>query len=210
LVDSTTFFITTAVTLLVIVDPLGLVPVYISLMRGTSVALRRRTAMLAPCIGGAILIATLLAGEWILRTLSISLPAFRIAGGLLLFFIAIEMVFGKRMEEQARTARSAADEQPHDVAAFPLGIPLIAGPGAVTAMVLLSGQAGPQPILLFLAMAAVVLVMIACFAAFHASEYVGRFLGVTGTLVTCRLLGLILASLAVQFVIDGVLAVKAS
>ena len=194
------------ITLLVTVDPLGLVPIFVGLTRNVPAASRQRAAKVAPLIAGLILIGALFGGHWLLGVLSISLPAFRIAGGLLLFWIAVEMVFGKRMEEQARTAESAVEEQPQDIAAFPLAIPLIAGPGAITAVILLAGRAEMNPLALFISCVAIAVVMLACFASFSAAQRIGALLGVTGTLVACRLLGLLLASLAVQYVVDGLRA----
>jgi len=164
------------ITLLVTVDPLGLVPIFVGLTRNVPAASRQRAAKVAPLIAGLILIGALFGGHWLLGVLSISLPAFRIAGGLLLFWIAVEMVFGKRMEEQARTAESAVEEQPQDIAAFPLAIPLIAGPGAITAVILLAGRAEMNPLALFISCVAIAVVMLACFASFSAAQRIGALL----------------------------------
>jgi multiple antibiotic resistance protein len=150
------------------------------------------------------------AGDWLLRQLGITLPAFRIAGGLLLFSIAFEMVNGQRTERQSRTAEQALhEEHAHHVAAFPLAIPLMAGPGAITATMLLSGQAAGRPLLLAALLAIIVVVAALCALVFYLASRIDRFLGHTGNLVLSRLLGIILAALAVQYVIDGVRAVLA-
>jgi multiple antibiotic resistance protein len=166
-------------------------------------------ALRASIIAGAILIGTALIGDWLFRTLGISLPAFRIAGGLLLFLIAVEMLFGVRMRREGQAAEEAVEEHVRNIAAFPLAIPLLAGPGAITATVLLAGRANDNPVLLALLIAVVVLVAAACFVAFLFAERISRFLGMTGNIVLSRLLGVLLAALAVQYVVDGVRALLA-
>jgi multiple antibiotic resistance protein len=201
------FAVSALLTLLVVVDPVGLVPTYLAVTEGLPRALRRSVAVRASLIAGLILIGATLVGDWLLRTLSISLPAFRIAGGLLLFSIASEMVFGVRIRREAEAAEEALEEQARNIAAFPLAIPLLAGPGAITATVLLAGRAGGDPTLIALLIAVVVLVAACCVVAFLFAERIGRFLGLTGNIVLSRLLGVLLAALAVQYVVDGVRAV---
>jgi multiple antibiotic resistance protein len=167
-------------------------------------------ALRASLIAAAILLGTALVGDWLLRQLGISLPAFRIAGGLLLFAIAFEMVFALRQERQSKDAEQAVEEHIHHMAAFPLAIPLLAGPGAITATILLAGQAYSRPLWLAILLGVIVVVAASCFAVFVAAERIGRLLGITGNLVLSRLLGVILAALAVQFVIDGVRAALTS
>jgi multiple antibiotic resistance protein len=144
-----------------------------------------------------------------LRQLGITLPAFRIAGGLLLFAVAFEMVLGLRLEHDARNAEQAVEEHVRDIAAFPLAIPLMAGPGAITATILLSGQAAYRPAWLAALLAVIAVVMAACLMSFFAAERIGRLLGVTGNVLASRLLGVILAALAVQYVVDGIRAALA-
>ncbi len=134
------FAISAFLTLFVVVDPIGLAPTFLAVTEGLSRAARQNVALRASVIAGTILIGTALIGDWLLRTLAISLAAFRIAGGLLLFSIASEMVFGLRMRREGETAEQAVDEHARDIAAFPLAIPLLAGPGAITATVLLAGR----------------------------------------------------------------------
>jgi len=138
------------------------------------------------------------------------LPAFRIAGGLLLFSIASEMVFGVRIERQSQTAERAIEEHVRHIAAFPLAIPLMAGPGAITATVLLAGRTDRHPAELALLMGVICAVLAICFAVFLTASRISRLLGVTGNVVLSRLLGVILAALAVQYVIDGIRAVFAA
>jgi MarC family membrane protein len=131
------FAITALVTLFVVVDPIGLAPTFLAVTEGLPRRARRDVAVRASLIAGAILIGTALIGDLLLRALGISLPAFRIAGGLLLFAIAFEMVLGVRMRRKGQAAEEAVEEHVRNIAAFPLAIPLMAGPGAITATVLL-------------------------------------------------------------------------
>lgn len=201
------YLISALVTLLVVVDPIGLAPTFIGITEGLSASLRRQVAARAALIAGAILIGAALIGDWLLARLAISLSAFRIAGGLLLFSIATEMVFGVRMRREGETAEQAIEERARNIAAFPLAIPLMAGPGAITATVLLAGRARHDALLLALLLAVVVAVAASCFVAFLFAGRLGRLLGVTGNIVLSRLLGVLLAALAVQYVVDGIRAV---
>jgi len=200
------FAISALVTLFVVVDPVGLVPTFLAITHGLSRVARKRVALRASIIAGAILIGSALIGDWLFRALGISLPAFRIAGGLLLFAIAFEMVFGVRMRREGQAAEQAVEEHVRNIAAFPLAIPLLAGPGAITATVLLAGRAAGSPLLLGILLAVVVLVALASLAAFRSAERIGRLSGLTGNIVLSRLLGVLLAALAVQFVVDGIRA----
>jgi multiple antibiotic resistance protein len=198
------FAISALLTLFVVVDPVGLVPTFLAVTEDLPRLARRSVAVRASVIAGAILIGTALIGDWLLRTLSISLPAFRIAGGLLLFSIASEMVFGVRLRRESREAEEAVEEHVRNIAAFPLAIPLLAGPGAITATVLLAGRADGNPMLIAILIGVVALVAAACFVAFLFAERIGRAIGLTGNIVLSRLLGVLLAALAVQYVVDGV------
>jgi multiple antibiotic resistance protein len=201
--------ISALVTLLVVVDPIGLVPSYLAVTHGLPKRARRSVALRAAVIAAAILAGSALIGDWLLRTLSIGMPAFRIAGGLLLFSIASEMVFGVRIERQSRQAEDAIEEHVRNVAAFPLAIPLMAGPGAITATVLLAGRSEGDPTRLTILLAVIAFVAALCAAVFLLGTRTERLLGVTGNIVLSRLLGVLLAALAVQFVVDGVRAALA-
>lgn len=195
------------VTLFVILDPLGLMPLFLTLTPGASPEQRRRIALKASLVAGGILVLFGLAGLAILDGLGITLGAFRVAGGLFLFWIGFELVFERRKERHQKSATIAiedrdASDDAEDVAAFPLAIPLMAGPGAISATILLSaslptlaGQAG------LVAVIATALAM--NFALLSMAHRVDRFLGRTGRAVISRLLGVLLAALAVQFVADG-------
>ena len=195
------------VTLLVVVDPVGLAPAFVSVTQDLPARAKRQVAWRASMIAAAILTGAALIGEWLLTSLGIGIPAFRIAGGLLLFSIATEMVFGVRTERQTRAAEQAAEEHVASIAAFPLAIPMMAGPGAITATVLLSSQAAGRPAAVAILLGVILAVCAISGAVFVIAGQVARSLGTTGNVVLSRLLGVILAALAVQFVIDGVKAV---
>jgi multiple antibiotic resistance protein len=203
------YLISAAVTLFVVVDPIGLAPTFLSVTAGFPRTARRSVAVRATVIAGAILAGAALIGDWLLRQLGITLPAFRIAGGLMLFSIASEMVFGVRNVRQFRDAEQAIEEHVRNVAAFPLAIPLLAGPGAITATVLLASQAAFRPFHLAILIGVVVGVAALCLLVFWLATRIAAGLGTTGSTLLSRLQGVLLASLAVQFVIDGIRAVLA-
>jgi multiple antibiotic resistance protein len=204
------FFISALVTLLVVVDPIGLVPTFVAITNELPAQARRSVALRACLIAAAILAGSALAGDWLLRTLSITLPAFRIAGGLLLFSIASEMVIGMRIARQSKAAEQVIEDHVRNIAAFPLAIPLMAGPGAITATVLLSGRSGGDPVRLAILLAVIASVFTLCFVAFTIASRITKLIGTIGNVVLSRLLGVLLAALAVQYVIDGVRAALAS
>lgn len=189
-------------TLFVVIDPVGLSPLFVALTQGASPAQRRGIALRAALIGILILTLFGLVGEHVLSFVGISMPAFRIAGGMLLFLTALEMLFERRQKRRDETAETGTAPDP---SVFPLATPLIAGPGAIATMILLVGQAqGPVQVLaVHLVMAAVV----GCaLVLFFVAGLIERLLGKTGTNVVTRLLGMLLAALAVQFVLDGLSA----
>ena len=198
------FLISALVTLLVVVDPVGLVPSFVAITHELPAYARRNVALRACLIAAAILAGSALAGDWLLRTLSITLPAFRIAGGLLLFSIASEMVFGVRIERQSQQAEQALEEHVRNIAAFPLAIPLMAGPGAITATVLLAGRSDDDPLRLAVLLAVIAVVLALTLAVFTLAAPIAKLMGTTANTVLSRLLGVLLAALAVQYVIDGV------
>ena len=197
------FIFSAFVTLVVVLDPVGLAPIFIGITEGLSSNERRSVGLRACLIAGTILVGTALIGDALLRRLGITLPAFQIAGGLLLFSIAAEMVYGTRTERDSKTAEEVADEHVRNLAAFPLAIPMMAGPGAIAATVLLSGRTGD-----WMTLGALIVIIVAVCAlallVFLFASRIKNALGVTGNIVLSRLLGVILAALAVQYVIDGV------
>ncbi len=197
-------------TLLVTVDPPGLAPLFLGLTQGMTRAQRQQVAVRGSVMGFAILTVFALFGASILGALGISMGAFRIAGGLMLFAIAFEMIFEKRNERKEKTTGDAiTKDHIHNLAVFPLAIPLIAGPGAISATVLISGTMdGWVGKAQLVAVIAVVLGLV--FVSLYLAERLNRFLGVTGRALLTRLLGVLLAALSVQFVVDGVKAAFAS
>ncbi|CTQ32421.1 MarC family protein [Jannaschia rubra] len=189
--------VTAFTALFVVIDPIGLTPIFVALTAGMSARHRRAIAIRACLIGALLLIAFAFLGESILGFLGISMPAFRIAGGILLFLTALEMLFEKRTQRR----EGQADHPPPDPSVFPLALPLIAGPGAIATMILLTDQASTlgsvQAIGVMLAVIAVVFVL------FQLATPMERMLGHTGNNVVTRLLGMLLAALSVQFVLDG-------
>jgi multiple antibiotic resistance protein len=190
-------------TLLVTVDPPGLAPLFLGLTTGMNRAERGQVALRGSLIAFFILAAFALFGAGVLGVLGISIGAFRIAGGLLLFWIAFEMVFEKRQDRKEKTTEVAiTKDQIHNIAVFPLALPLIAGPGAISATMLLAGSLDSSfDKIPLIAVIAVNLLLV--FAALLIAERLDRFLGMTGRAILTRLLGVILAALAAQFVIDG-------
>ena len=188
------------VTLFVIVDPLGLIPLFLAVTPGVDQKGRIAIAMRACLLALAILSVFALVGLSLLQALGISLGAFRVAGGLFLFWIGFELVFERRKERADRAV--AENEDIADVAAFPLAIPLIAGPGAISAVILLSGQL-PSVIGKAGVIATIALTLGVTFACLAVAHRIDGLLGATGRAVISRLLGVVLAALAVQFVADG-------
>ena len=166
---------------------------------------RAEVALRGVIIAFFILLGAGLGGARLLTLLGISLSAFRIAGGLLLLSSAAEMVFDRRAQRQQELASKAITiDHVKNIAAFPLAIPLLAGPGAITAMILLAARADGNVAKLSALYMLAALVMLACYLSFLSAERIARILGITGRAVISRLLGIILAALAVQFIIDGV------
>ncbi|MER2508074.1 MarC family protein [Amaricoccus sp.] len=196
--------VTTFVTLFVVIDPIALAPLFVTLTRGMPSARRRRVGLRAVVVAFGLLALFGIAGEPLLSAIGIGLPAFRISGGMLLFLIAVDMLFEKRTERRERhTAEATADDSTPDPSVFPLATPMIAGPGALATMILLGGQQAGNPAGLI----AVNLVMVATlgvtYLAFRAGNIIERALGATGVLVVTRLFGILLAALSVQFVLNG-------
>lgn len=198
----TGFLITGFVTLFVIIDPFGLTPLFAALTQGQDARQRRDVALRACLIAFGILIAFTLAGEQLLGFIGISMPAFRIAGGILLFLTALDMLFERRTKR--REDQSEQPEAP-DPSVFPLAIPLISGPGAIATVILLAGQypgwMGPAMVI---GISGAVLVVV--FAFFLTAGLFERAMGRLGINVITRLLGMLLAALSVQFVLDGLRA----
>lgn len=189
-------------TMFIIIDPPGLAPVFIALTQGMTAAQRRAIAIRACIVSAGLMMVFLFLGEAVLGFIGISMDAFRIAGGILLFLTALDMLFQRRQARREDSAAEGQAEHQDDPSVFPLALPLIVGPGAITTIILLAGEA--QGAADFGAIAGVLLAVLSIvFVAFLAAPAIERFLGKTGLNIVTRVLGMLLAALAVQFVLDG-------
>ncbi len=198
----TAFLITAFVTLFVIIDPIGLAPMFIAITQGMSQKKRRGIALRAVVVGGAVLFLFSVFGESVLSFVGISMPAFRIAGGVLLFLTALEMLFNRRTK---RREDQSEDDGADDPSVFPLAIPLIAGPGAITSVILITenhpGWLGIGEVTMVVAA-----VLVLVYVMFSIGTLLEQLLGKIGINVITRILGMLLAALAVQFVLEGIAA----
>ncbi len=200
-------YVSSLITFFVVIDPLGCAPIYAGLSKGASPVHRRAMALRAVLVASAILLVFALVGEDLLHALGISLASFRIAGGIMLFLIALEMVFEKRQQRREERAHEIElhPEQYEDISIFPMAMPMIAGPGSIaSAMLMMQRSHGLMAHLVVLAALAAVLALM--MGALLAAGPLMRFLGYKVEAVITRLLGVLLAALAAQFVVDGVRA----
>ena len=189
-------------TLFVLIDPIGVTPMFAALTAGASPKERVMIAIRGVGVAGALLVIFGLFGTNLLEALGISLPAFRVAGGLMLFLVAVEMLFQKRTERRENEADKAAAID--DPSVFPLAMPLLAGPGALAAMMLLTSSAeGSDVAAVYLAAGTVLAISL---TAFSMTAFIERVLGDAGIRVLTRVFGMLLGALAVQFVFDGLIA----
>jgi multiple antibiotic resistance protein len=200
-----TLFLGAFATLFVIIDPPGCAPIFATLTQGTSKAHRRSMAYKSVGVAAVILFGFALCGEWLFSKLGISMDALRIAGGIMLFVIGLNMVFEKRTEKREDRAEDVLEEaeDPEDISVFPMGIPMIAGPGTMASLLLLNSEAptlgGNLTVML-----ALFTVLLITLLSFLAAGALLKLLGKTFTDVLTRVLGVLLATLAAQFIIDGV------
>ncbi|MEH6403606.1 MAG: MarC family protein [Sneathiella sp.] len=199
--------ITAFVTLFVIIDPIGLVPIFIALTKDTSVSHQRLMALKGTSIGGVILLFFALLGDKFLVLLGVGIPAFRIAGGIMLFLLALEMVFDKRTQRREDKAEKMKDDQPHeDISVFPLSVPLISGPGAIASIMLLMGENKSDWALQSTVLVVLGVVLLICLLLFFLAGPLSRIMGQTFSQILSRVLGVILGALAIQFILDGIKA----
>lgn len=198
----TAYMITALVTMFVVIDPIGIAPLFIALTPGMSRAQRRRVAWRSVLVAGFVLTLFAFLGEAVLGVIGISMPAFRVAGGVLLFLTALDMLFERRTKRREdRTDDVPAD----DPSVFPLAIPLMAGPGSIASVILLTGERpGAEGLITVLGVTALTLASMALLL--QVSSYLEHAIGKTGIDVITRLLGMLLAALSVQFVLDGLSA----
>jgi len=195
------FLITAFVALFVVIDPIGLAPLFVAMTAHQTPQKRRRIAIRATLVGGGILLLFSVFGDTILTVVGISMPAFRIAGGILLFITALDMLFERRQKRREDRA-DEEDLDEDDPSVFPLAIPLIAGPGAIATLILLVSET-ENTLGFFAVMLAFFAVMGLVFAMFLVAPWIGTLFGKTGINIVTRLFGMLLAALSVQFVIDG-------
>ena len=188
-------------TLFVTIDPPGLVPLFIALTDHMTPEQRRATGLRAVAVSAVLLAVFLLLGEAVLGFVGITMPAFRIAGGVLLFLTALDMLFERRQSRREGQAADGTDSD-RDPSVFPLALPLIVGPGAITTVILLAGQTQGATDLLAVALV-IALNLGLVLGALFAAPYIGHALGKVGINVVTRVLGMLLAALAVQFMLDG-------
>lgn len=194
------------IMLFVVVDPVGLAPIFAALTHGDSAPSRRRTALRGTAIAAAILVVFVLAGDALLRALGIGLASFQIAGGSLLFLLAVDMVFARPSGVRTTAREQKEAKSKKDISVFPLAIPLIAGPGALTTVLLMVGERGDDPVVIATVLAVLALVLLITLGSLLFSARIMRLMGETGANVIGRVLGVILAALAVQFMLDGLAA----
>ena len=193
------------ITLFVIVDPIGIAAIFLGITMGSDEAFRRRMALRGTMIATAVLFVFAFVGDFLFRALGVSLPAFTIAGGALLFLLAIDMVLVRRTGLRSTTVSEDHEaEAKEDLSVFPLAIPLIAGPGALTSMLLLMERAGDDPLLQAAIVGVMLAVMGLTLGVLFFADHVRHVLGITGVNVVGRVLGIILAALAVQFILNGI------
>ncbi len=200
-----TLFVSAFATLFVVIDPPGCAPIFATLTQGTTKSHQREMAFKAVTVAAIVLIGFAYGGEWLFAKLGISLDALRLAGGVMLFIIGLNMVFEKRTETREERAEDLLEEieNPEDISVFPMGIPMIAGPGTMATLLLLMSNTttGGQE---FSIMLALVITLLITLAAFLVAGPLMKLMGKTFTNVLTRLLGVLLATLASQFIIDGV------
>ena len=188
----------------VVVEPISLIPLFAGLTQGASVRYKRKMAGKASALALVICVLFALVGAKFLEIMGISLSSFRIAGGTLLFLISLEMVFARTSGTRSTPSEHEEAKKREDISVFPLAFPFIAGPGALATILLTAGEVWGKPLLFAGFLAVVALVLVICWILMLATPRLMKVLGVTGANVMSRLSGVILAALAVQFIVDGI------
>jgi multiple antibiotic resistance protein len=192
----------------VVIEPLSLVPMFGALTRGGEAGYRRRMAWKSIAVSAGIFTVFAIAGEWLLQVLGVSVNAFKIAGGLLLFLLSVDMVFARQSGMRSTTVREQDEARyREDISVFPMAFPLIAGPGALATLLLVLVEQNGDPLKVITVLGVVFAVLVLTLVLLLMTPLVMRVMGTTGANVTSRLLGVVLSALAVQYVVDGVQAV---
>ena len=200
--DLAQFALVAFTSILFLVDPIAVIPAYLSFTRTDSMDHRRRTASVACTVAGIALLIFAAGGDLILRAFGITLPAFRIAGGLILWFVAMDMLRAERPTQEG-PAEMTEGEQKQDVALTPLAVPMLAGPGAMSTVMVLAAQAR-SPAHSAIVYASIAVTMVISWLTLRAADRLFTRIGQTGIRVATRLMGVLLAAIAVQFVLTGI------
>ena len=195
-------FLTIFVSMFIVIDPIGLVPIYIGLTSNTELKLRHNIINKAVTIAFIVLSLFIIAGKHILRLLEINMGSFFIAGGIMLFIVSLEMLFGK--PTGTKTSKDEGENQGHSVAVFPLGIPMLAGPGSITTIILFTGSQNAGLTTIIMLFITLILTLISVLIILRASDFILKSIGKTGVAVLERIMGLLLSGLSVQFIYNGV------
>lgn len=199
------FFAAALATIISVVDPVGVAPLFLALTPSLDHQQRLRVMRRAVIVSGAILLAFAALGRNLLLSLGISQPAFSIAGGILLMLIAVDMLFARTSRARETPEEERAAQLSTDVSVFPLAIPILSGPGSIATVVLYMSQAGTDILKIISVLGALLIALLASYLSMRLSTLLLRVLGQTGVFVLSRVLGILLAALAVQFVLNGVL-----
>ena len=199
------FIINSFIVLFVVIDPVGVAPIFAALTHGNTDAYRREMAIKGTVLSAGILILFAFIGHFLLNALGITLDAFRVAGGLFLLLLSIDMVFARQSGLRSTTRRENQEaEHKEDISVFPLSIPLIAGPGTITTMMLLMSETEHQPLWVISLMTVLICELLLILFTLLMSVQLIKFIGETGSNVISRVLGILLAALAIQYMIDGI------
>lgn len=200
-------FFDSFIILFVVIDPIGLAPIFAAMTHGGTAEYRRRMALHGTFIAGLILLVFVLGGAALLQALGIGMPAFQIAGGVLLFLVALDMVFVRQSGIRSPTEREQREaEKKQDISVFPLAFPLIAGPGALTTVLLMSGKYAQHAYGTMIVIAVLLVVLALALLTLLQAGRIMRLMGETGANVVTRVFGVVLTALAVQYMLDGLRA----
>ena len=200
------FFLASLATIVSVVDPVGIAPLFLALTPQIVPSERNRAMLRATVVAAVVLYAFAAGGRTLLSSLGITVPAFSIAGGILLLLIAVDMLFARRSRTRETPEEEAEALKSSDVSVFPLAIPILSGPGAIATVVLYMSQAGTDFWKVAAVLAAILVSLVASYLSMRLSALLLRVLGETGVHVVGRVMGIVLAALAVQFVLNGVAA----